>query len=50
MTEKGLMEEDWNDRGNFRKKIIVKWEQEDMGILYNLLLNNNKFKFFINVL
>ena len=22
MVEKGLMEEDWNDRGNWRKKII----------------------------
>ena len=22
MEEKGLMEEDWNDRGNWRKKII----------------------------
>ena len=22
MGEKGLMEEDWNDRGNWRKKII----------------------------
>jgi hypothetical protein len=22
MKEKGLMEEDWNDRGNWRKKII----------------------------
>jgi len=24
MGEKGLMEEDWNDRGNWRKKIIFK--------------------------
>ena len=22
MAEKGLMEEDWNDRGNWRKKIL----------------------------
>ena len=22
MEEKGMMEEDWNDRGNWRKKII----------------------------
>jgi len=22
MGEKGLMEEDWNDRGNWRKKVI----------------------------
>jgi hypothetical protein len=22
MGEKGLMEEDWNDRGNWRKKIL----------------------------
>jgi hypothetical protein len=30
MGEKGLMEEDWNDRSNWRKKdnIIVKWVQE----------------------
>ena len=33
MREKGLMEEDWNDRSNWRKKIlqiIVKWAQEDV--------------------
>jgi len=24
MVEKGLMQQDWNDRGNLRKKIIVK--------------------------
>jgi len=27
MGKKGLMEEDWNGRGNWRKKIIVKWAQ-----------------------
>ena len=44
MGEKGLMEEDWNDRGNWRKKIniIVKWAQGDVETLYNLLNNNNK--------
>jgi len=37
MGEKGLMEEDWNDRSNWRKKIniIVKWTQEDVETLYN---------------
>ena len=42
MGEKGLMEEDWNDRGNWRNKIliIVKWAQEDVETLYNLLSNN----------
>ena len=39
--EKGLMEEEWNDRGNWRKKIIVKWAQEDVKTLYSLLNNNN---------
>jgi len=38
MGEKGIMEEDWNDRGNWRKKIIVKWVQEDVEILYSLLI------------
>jgi hypothetical protein len=40
MGEKGLMEEYWNDRSNWRKKIIVKWAQEDVKTLYNLLNNN----------
>jgi len=39
MGEKGLTEEDWNDRSNWRKKIIVKWVQEDVETLYNLLIN-----------
>ena len=34
------MEEDWNDRDNWRKKIIVKWAQEDVETSYNLLNNN----------
>jgi hypothetical protein len=38
MGEKGLMEEDWNDRNNWRKKIIfVKWAQENVETLYSLL-------------
>ena len=41
MGEKGLMEEDWNDRSNWRKS-IVKWAQEDVKTLYNLLNNNSK--------
>ena len=37
------MEEDWNDRDNWRKKgaIIVKWAQKGVETLYNLLNNNN---------
>ena len=35
--EKGLMEEDWNDRSNK----IMKWAQEDVETLYSLLNNNN---------
>jgi hypothetical protein len=32
------MEEDWNDRNNWRKKIIiVKWAQENVETLYSLL-------------
>jgi len=41
MGEKGLMEEDWNDKGNWRKNVIVKWAQEDVETLYNLLIINN---------
>ena len=40
MGEKGLMEEDWNDRGE-EDTIIVKWAQGDVETLYNLLNNNN---------
>ena len=36
MGEKGLMEEDWNERGNWRK-LIVKWAQEDVETLYSML-------------
>jgi len=39
MGEKGLMEEDWKDRDNWRKNIIVKWAQEDVETS-NRLLNN----------
>ena len=35
--EKGLMEEDWNDRDKWKKKIIVKWGQEDVETSNNLL-------------
>jgi len=42
MGEKGLMEGDWNDSGNWRKiNVIVKWAQEDVETLYDLLNNNN---------
>jgi hypothetical protein len=37
------MDEDWNDRNNWRKKIIVKWAQEDVEILYNVLNNNGLY-------
>jgi hypothetical protein len=31
MGEKGLIEEDWNDRSNWRKKILnCHWAQEDV--------------------
>ena len=33
----GLMEEDWNDRNNWRKNKSVKWAQEDVETSYNLL-------------
>jgi hypothetical protein len=38
MGEKGLMEEDWNDRSNWRKKIIVKRAQEDVETSHSLLI------------
>jgi len=44
MGEKGLMEENWNDRSNWRKKIIVKWAQEDVEKLYNLIINKLKIR------
>ena len=38
MEEKGLMEEEWNDRKlEEEDNIIVKWAQEDVEISYNLL-------------
>ena len=39
MGEKGLIEEDWNDRGQLEEgdNIIVKWTQEDVATLQNLL-------------
>jgi len=39
MGEKGLMEEYWSDRGQVEEEdnIIVKWAQEDVETLYNLL-------------
>jgi hypothetical protein len=44
MGEKGLKEEDWTDRSNWRRKdyIIAKWAQEGVETLYNLLNNNIK--------
>jgi hypothetical protein len=41
MGEKGLVEEDWNDRRLEKEDIIiVQWEQEDVETSYNLLNNN----------
>jgi hypothetical protein len=37
MGEKELMEEDWNDRDKWKKKIIVRWAQEDVKTLHNLV-------------
>jgi len=45
LGEKGLIEEDWNDRDNWKKKIIVKWAQEDVETSNNLLNNNNNNNF-----
>jgi len=43
LGEKGLIEEDWNDRDKWKKKITVKWAQEDVEMSNNLL--NNKIKY-----
>jgi len=40
--EKGLTEGDWNERDKWKKKIIVKWAQEDVETSNNLLNNNKK--------
>jgi len=39
MGEKGLMEEDWNDRSKLEEEdyIIVKWAQGDVETLYSLI-------------
>jgi len=37
LREKGLIEEDWNDRDKWKKKIIGKWAQEDVETSINLL-------------
>jgi len=37
MGEKRLIEEDWKDRDKWKKKIIVKWAQEDVETSNNLL-------------
>jgi len=39
MGEKGLMEEDWKDRGKLEQEdnLIVKWVQECVETLYSLL-------------
>jgi hypothetical protein len=42
MGEKGLMEEDWNERQlEEEDNIMVKRAQEDVETLYSLLNNNN---------
>ena len=35
--ETGLIEEDWKDREKWKKKIIVKWAQEDVETSNSLL-------------
>ena len=40
--KKGLLEEDWNDRDEWRKKIL-QWAQEDVETSYSLLNNNFNF-------
>jgi hypothetical protein len=42
MAEKGLQEEDWTDRNNWRRK-ITEWRngRRKMETSYNLLNNNN---------
>jgi hypothetical protein len=42
MGGEGLMEDDWNDRGNWRKKIIVKWAQEGVATMYSTSCYINK--------
>ena len=42
MGGKGFMEGDWNDRGNWRKKIIVKWAQEGVATMYSTACYINK--------
>ena len=37
MGEKGLIEEDWNDRDKWKEKIIVKWALDDVETSNNLL-------------
>jgi len=37
MGEKGLIEEEWKDRDKWKKKIIVKWAQENVETSNNLL-------------
>ena len=39
--EKGFIEENWNERDKWKKKIIVKWAQEYVEMSNNLLNNNN---------
>jgi len=40
LEEKGLIEKDWNERHKWKKKIIVKWAQEDVETSKNLLNND----------
>jgi hypothetical protein len=43
MGEKGLVEEDWNDKRVEKEDTIsVQWAQEDVETSYNLLNNNNR--------
>jgi len=37
LGERGLREEDWNDRDKRKKKVTVRWAQEDVETSNNLL-------------
>jgi hypothetical protein len=47
MGEKGLQEEDWADRYNWRKEdsIMAKWAQEDVETSDSVLSNKNLIRY-----
>jgi hypothetical protein len=47
MGEKGLVEEDWNDRRMEKEDTVsVQWAQEGVETSYNLLNNNNNNNYY----